>query len=345
MPKKQKDLLLIEAHKINYRLRSTFFYRRLHEYHTFEFPAIIKALIPHSDNFNWNDYPKWGIAHSAFEVIEKSDLALIQVFSHPRLLRENPKLVAYYRNVAVLSQKAIKYLIQIDPRKYEDGTKAKLSESYALAFSKLFNEYISLIIESAFEKIEEIELLGILFASTGSQIDGSWRNAIGEEAEQAVQRLLVQEAIRRKLFHAFIKKDDNSIVTLQDKKSEKLLKNIKKCKGMMLSNQRSVLFSSEPDISILDKNGETLLVIEVKGGTDPAGALERYGAAKKSLEESKRQNKKVKTCIVASCITTEVKVRMKRDRAISKYINLTEVMTRPNSKENFFKYVFNIIEG
>lgn len=344
MPKKQNDLLLIEAHKINYRLRSTFFYRRLHEYHTFEFPAIIKELIPHSDNFNWDDYQKWGISQSAFGLIQKSGLELIQVFSHTRLLRENPKLVAYYRNVAVLSQKATKYLIQLDPSKYEDGNKTELSENYALKFSKLFNEHISLIIESAFEKIEEIELHGILFASTGSQIDGSWRNAIGEEAEQAVQRLLVQEAIRRKLLHAFIKKDDNSIITLKDEKSEKLLKNIKGCKGIMLTNQRSILFSSEPDISILDKNGETLLVIEIKGGIDPAGALERYGAAKKSLEESKRQNRKVKTCIVASCITEEVKVRMKRDRAISKYINLTEVMTKSNKKENFFKYVFDIIE-
>ncbi len=183
-----------------------------------------------------------------------------------------------------------------------------------------------------------------MFASSGSQIDGSWRNAIGEEAEHAVQRLLVREAIRRKLLHAFIKKSDSSIITLKDEKSEKLLKNIRECKGIMLTNQRSFLFSSEPDISILDKDGKTLLVIEVKGGTDPAGALERYGAAKKSLEESKRQNRKVKTCIIASCITEEVKIRMKRDRTISKYINLTEVMTWPNKKERFLKYVFDIIE-
>ncbi len=115
MPKKQKDLLLIEAHKINYRLRSTFFYRRLHEYQTFEFPSMIKQLIPHADNFNWDEYPKWGVSEQAFELIEKNELAFIQVFSHPRLLRENPKLVAYYRNIAVLSQKATKYLIQLDP--------------------------------------------------------------------------------------------------------------------------------------------------------------------------------------------------------------------------------------
>lgn len=344
MPKKQKDLLLIEAHKINYRLRSTFFYRQLHEYQTFEFPSMIKQLIPHADNFNWDDYPKWGVSEQAFELIEKNELAFIQVFSHPRLLRENPKLVAYYRNIAVLSQKATKYLIQLDPSKYENGDKTELSENTALSFSKLFNEHISLIIESAFDKIEAFELHGILFASTGSQIDGSWRNAIGEEAEHAVQRLLIREAIKRELLHAFIKKSDSSIVALKDEKSEKLLKNIRECKGIMLTNQRSFLFSSEPDISILDKNGKTLLVIEVKGGTDPAGALERYGAAKKSLEESKRQNRKVKTCIIASCITEEVKIRMKRDRAISKYINLTEVMTWPSKKERFLKYVFDIIE-
>lgn len=54
----------------------------------------------------------------------------------------------------------------------------------------------------------------------------------------------------------------------------------------MLSNHTSILFSSEPDISLLNNQGTTIGVIEVKGGADPAGALERYGAAKKSFEES-----------------------------------------------------------
>lgn len=95
--------LLLEAHKINYSLRSTFSYRKLKEYNTYEFCNIINQLIPFAGDYDWTRRTDWGISESAFEQIQQSDLELIQVFAHPRLLREQPKLVAYYRNIAVLS--------------------------------------------------------------------------------------------------------------------------------------------------------------------------------------------------------------------------------------------------
>ena len=55
------DLLLMEANKISYRLRSTFFFRKLHEYQTLEFPGLVQQLIPHANNFNWEDYRNWGL--------------------------------------------------------------------------------------------------------------------------------------------------------------------------------------------------------------------------------------------------------------------------------------------
>ena len=83
--RKSNKELLIEAHKINYRLRSTFFYRKLHEYKTLEFPTTITQLIPHSKQYNWVDFKGWGISESAFEIITKSDLDLIQVALRTKL--------------------------------------------------------------------------------------------------------------------------------------------------------------------------------------------------------------------------------------------------------------------
>ena len=40
----------------------------------------------------------------------------------------------------------------------------------------------------------------------------------------------------------------------------------------------------------------------------------------------------------------KIKQRMKKDRKISKYINLTEVMTKENKRRAFMKYIFDIIE-
>ena len=113
----------------------------------------------------------------------------------------------------------------------------------------------------------------------------------------------------------------------------------------MLSNHTSILFSSEPDVSLLNNQGTTVGVIEVKGGADPAGALERYGAAKKSFEESLRSNSSVKTILVASCITTEVITRIQNDLTISTYFNLTEILSEDSTRyDQFVQEVFSILE-
>lgn len=277
--------LLIEANRINYRLRSTFFYRKLKEYKTLSFLSKIDALLPAAHLYSWEGCcVNWGVGEDAFNYINKSpNLHLIQVFCHPRLIREHYTLVAYYRNIAALSQKAVKYLINIDVKKFEteQNTSRGLTESQALEIASLFNEHISLIIDSSIESITKEELQGILLASTGAQIDGSWRNAIGEEAEKVVHRLLIKETKERNLIAALIPRIGTAIELYTPEKIEEQLGNIERYRGVMLINHTSILFSSEPDISLLSNQGTTLGVIEVKGGVDSAGALERYGAAKK----------------------------------------------------------------
>jgi len=344
MKKDNKDIL-VEAHKINYRLRSTFFYRKLYEYKTLEFPATITQLIPHSKQYSWDQYKEWGITEAAFSLVSKSDLNAIQVFANPKLLREHPHLIGYYRNIAVLSQKATKYLSDIDTKRFEDYNKTDITETQALKIAFLFNEHVSLIIENAYGQFQEKEIHGLLFASTGAQIDGSWRNAIGEEAEKVVQVMLTQEAIRRKNLQAFIMRENGNIESPNKTNTEKIIKNIKEIKGVMLTNQKTILFSSEPDLTVINKGGYSELVIEVKGGTDPAGALERYGASKKSFEHSLNENKNVKTCFLASCITNEVEKRIKADKTISKYFNLTNILTDESYKTTFLKYIFDLVEG
>jgi len=86
-------------------------------------------------------------------------------------------------------------------------------------------------------------------------------------------------------------------------------------------------------------------VIEVKGGADPAGALERYGAAKKSFEESRRDNNQVKTILVASCITSEVQTRILQDPTISIYFNLTEMLRDAAVANQFMQQIFSLLEA
>lgn len=260
--------LLAEANRINYRLRSTFFYRKLKEYKTLSFSLKIEAILKIEHLYNWENWLDWRIGEDAFAYINKCDLQLIEVFCHPRLMREHSILVAYYRNIAALSQKAVKYLVGIDVKKFENDEENRysLTEKQALKLACIFNEHISLIIDSSIESITKEELHGLLLASTGAQIDGSWRNAIGEEAEKIVQRLLIKEAKERNLLAALIPRLGTGAELYIPEKLEEQLGNIEGYRGVMLANHTSILFSSEPDVSLLNNQGITVGVIEVKGG-------------------------------------------------------------------------------
>ena len=345
----EENNLLIEANRINYRLRSTFFYRKLKEYKTLSFNSAIHQILQIKDLYSWDNRLNWGIREDIFTYIDNHpNLQLIQVFCHPRLIREHSTLIAYYRNIAALSQKATNYLVGINVKKIETGQAHRycLTEDKAFALARLFNEHISLIIDSSIKNFTAEELYGLLLASTGAQIDGSWRNAIGEEAEKFVQRLLIKEAKDHNLLAAFITRINTGIEVYDVDKLEAQLENIENYRGVMLKNETSIIFSSEPDISLLDNQGRTIGVIEIKGGADPAGALERYGSAKKSFEESRRINSEVITILVATCITNEVETRIQNDAAISNYFNLTEMLGE-NSRQydQFIQAIFSILEA
>jgi len=340
--KQERKRLIVEANRVNYKLRSTFFYRKLMEYGTYEFPEIIRRLIPMEKEYDWTKYGHWRVSKGAFEQISKTNLSPIQVFAHPRLLREHTSLTAYYRNVAALSQKATRYLSKVDTKRFENTEQVNMNEVEALALSSLFNEHISLIIENALEGFEDKHIKGLLFASTGAQIDGSWRNAIGDESEKVVQKMLIKGALERSQLTAFLLREESGgVEPIAGKETSSLLDRVSEFRGFTLKNKRSVLFGSEPDISLIDKDGTTVGVIEVKGGADPAGALERYGAAKKSFEESIRQKPDVITILVASCITSEVETRLNADKTVRAFFNLTSLLTAENNRKNFLDCVLN----
>ncbi len=126
--------LLAEANRINYRLRSTFFYRKLKEYNTLGFPDMVAALFPVEHLYSWDARDQWRIGEDAFSYVSgQPEFHLIQVFCHPRLLREHPQLLAYYRNIAALSQKSVGYLAGIDVKRYETDIQNRYSLTAAQA--------------------------------------------------------------------------------------------------------------------------------------------------------------------------------------------------------------------
>jgi hypothetical protein len=73
----------------------------------------------------------------------------------------------------------------------------------------------------------------------------------------------VKEAKERSLLVALLPRIGTAIELYDLEKLEEQLGNIERYKGVMLSNHTSILFSSEPDVSLLNNQGTTVGVIEI----------------------------------------------------------------------------------
>lgn len=332
-----KDLIQ-EANRINYSLRSTFFYRKLKELGYLRIIKDIEAIVKDSHNYSWEDKKFWNITYNAWEIIEREGIDFIRVFAHPKILVEHPALIRYYRNVAAIPLKGVQYLAS-NVTDYETGKRNEIKYKNALALVKLFNSHISAIIESTLT-INYEDIKSLMFSSAGATIDGSWRNKIGEEAEAMVKSYIMRLCLNENLINSMI--DRNGSPVEFDQKVD-YISSIYDYKGAKLKNKKSILFSTEPDIIFIDKSGKPIAVIEVKGGTDPAGALERLGAIKKSFEQARRENPNVVTILSVSCITQEMGTRLTDDKLIDSIFNLTSIINDMDERQKFLDKINEII--
>lgn len=336
--KNEDSELIQEANRINYSLRATFFYRKLRELGYLRIIKDVEKIVKHSRNYSWEDKKFWNITYNAWETIEKEKIDFIRVFVHPKILVEHPGMIRYYRNVAAIPLKGVQYLA-FNVTDYETGNRDVIQYQNALKLAKLFNSHISAIIESTLT-ISFEDIKSLMFSSAGATIDGSWRNKIGEEAETMVKSYIIRLCLNENLIDCMI--DRNRSPEPFDKKVD-YIANILDYKGAKLKNQKSILFSSEPDIIFIDKSGKSIAVIEVKGGADPAGALERLGAIKKSFDQARRDNPDVKTILLVSCITKEMGARLPSDKLIDSIFNLTSIINDMDKRQEFLAKIEEII--
>jgi len=335
--KKTNRELNKEANQITYSLRSTFFYRKLKELGYFNIVNDIDKITQQS-RYSWEERKYWRITHNAWNIVKKSNIDPIRVFAHPKIILEHPGLIAYYRNVSSIPLKGVQYLA-LNVVDYEKGIKKKISYSESLELCRLFNNHISSIIESTIE-INYEEIKGLMFSSVGCSIDGSWRNAIGIEAENVIRSYILKMCIEKGLLESIIDKDHRP---LDFNPKENYILTVSELSGFKLKNQKAILFRSEPDISIIDRNGKSISAIEIKGGTDPAGALERLGAIKKSLDYVINDNPEVNTILIVSCITDEMKERIDSDDSINNLFNLTLLINDIEYRKEFLELFYSMI--
>lgn len=317
-----------EAEYARYGLRSSFYYRM---HGTWDGLLLLVEAVAVTD---WDGRDRWGISETAWSrIVNKGELPH-RVFCHPSVIEAEPRLITYYRCLALLPQKGLQRLAT-GTQRLEEG-KGRLNKDRATVIARTVNNLTSLLVDSDPNwTLQGIRMAALL--NLGSQVNGSWRNEIGVEGSRRVQELVLAFALESELVHS-ISMDDGSQISPSDVKAEHQVR------GFRFNNGFTLAFAAEPDMAVHDSRGGLVATVEVKYGLDPAGALERYGAAKKSFESATRENARVTNVYLASCITPEVRRKISDDRLVNREFNLTEVLHDSERREQFLNYIRRLVE-
>jgi hypothetical protein len=218
------------------------------------------------------------------------------VFCHPKVLIALPNSSLYYRGITGLSMKAAKTYFGSIENLEKGKQKTNMDEKKALKMARIYNAFICTVIKGSSDWTIENGKRTII-ATLGITLDGVMRNKVGTIAEERVRTLVLE----------WLKEKDLIINPTKDE-LDAMIELPVICQ---LKDNIFMKFSSEPDISFSRKTGdlETLLaVIEIKGGIDPAGALERYGAATKSFQHALKESQRCKNFFLSAVFTPELKV-------------------------------------
>jgi len=248
--------------------KSEFFHQKLHEWELMEVAEQIDEI--KGESLNW-DRNRLEISDKAWNKVIHRGIKPIIVFAHPDVLMNVSRSTGYYRMLAMVSQKSMNQ-VGLSTIRYEEGQSPKVETAEVIA--QHLNKIISKLVE-ADEKIDAREFDLWRGMAAGSQAQGSWQNTKGRKME-----VVIQGIIRRRLRESGLVSEE-----IDDKPR------------IVLADRRVVVFADEPDIGFY-QDDEIVAAVEVKGGIDKAGVLERVGAAIKSLSRSKEENPDSATILI-----------------------------------------------
>jgi len=271
-----------------------------------------------------------GVSDRAAERVRELDIAPHKVFAHPDLLVSDPRLLEYYRNLALLPEKGLRRLA-FGTKGLEAG-RGRLSEQRARVVARVLNEMISAQIEADAEWTPDKAQIAALL-NLGSLINGSWRNAIGEEGGRQIRALLASLLIDEGVVAKIVFPDGREVPPPVDAAEAVMVRQLD------IQDGSRITFSAEPDVSFRNRDGVLNGTIEVKYGSDPAGALERYGAARKSFEAAVQENARVQNLYIANALTAEVRRRINADRLVTEVFEFTRITLDKKERERFGRFV------
>ena len=279
--------------------------------------ALRELIVQYQEPLTFHPLDDLMISGQAWRHVELSDIDPKLVFAHPELLRRHPMTSQYYRGLALLPRKRVTDIAgSVDS--WENGTrKAPIPGHRSKDVARLYNAVISSIIEGAANWTLENGYRNII-ATMGIGLDGTFRNIIGQDAEDLIRNRIKSWLTSRQL-----------IIERNDEETE-----------FQLPTGYSMRYGSEPDIRFQQETGvapQTVATIEIKGGKDPAGALERLGAMQKSFEETPPG---CVNMLIAGVITPEMESRLE-NMGVTKVFLLDDLAHDGKDWVDFLNEVFH----
>jgi len=256
----------------------------------------------------------WGIDIAALERLNEVPIRYPLYFCRPEYFTMNPRLIAYYRNLAMISKKAMKDA-RLNAARYEQG--AVPPPEFVEDATRYLNSIISGIVRAGLvEKGHHIEMA---YANLGDTVGGGWRNEIGRLAYFTVATPLLRhlhslgilESVTYELKGTIVQdkdgippQDEASLYMAQlrpEELEEKITefergrvvyKELELANGNRLLLNRQIVWPDEdgqklkigPDLISTDdtefvQDMPLFWVGELKGGADPAGSDEHWKTA------------------------------------------------------------------
>lgn len=299
-----------QSWSIDQLAKSEFFHQKLHEWELLEVAQRLDRI--KGEKLNW-DKSRLQISVKAWDKVIHRGIKPIVVFAHPDVLTTVSRSLSYYRMLALVSQKSMNQ-VGLSTIRYEAGQTPKSDTAEAIA--QHLNKIISKLVE-ADEKIDAREFDLWRGMAAGSQAQGSWQNSKGRKME-----IVLQGIIRRRLRESGLAAeqfDDKPRLTLTD--------------------NRIVIFADEPDIGFYQAD-KIIAAVEVKGGIDKAGVLERVGAAIKSLSRAKEENPASVTILILPEVSMTVQsvVDLQTNRqAVNYWFTVEEILADEEKRNELFK--------
>jgi hypothetical protein len=307
-----------ENYRLNQVTKSEFFHQKLHEYGLLEIAYAIESV--KGEELAW-DREVLAISQSAWNKIIHRGIKPVRVFAHPWVLVNVDRSVGYYQKLALVSLKSM-INIGLTITRYETGrNKRPMDEQKARDVARRLNELISRLIESD-EEIDPREFDLWRGMTAGSTAQGSWQNAKGDRMENVIKGMIRRRIQNRGLLRT--QSDDERELHLKD--------------------GRLLICDSEPDLAFYDAAHHILIAVEIKGGIDTAGVLERIGAVIKSLNHAKQDNPNAITVLIIPRVSmteqAELELTVHQDD-IDHWFAVEDVLNQDDVRQRLFK-IFGI---